>query len=68
MILCREMTGGLCYLETFKVELSLVILCLARQEGQLTLKLVLLNSFQYPEDSYVSVNKQRCWHLGHFLC
>lgn len=45
MILCRGMTAGLCYLETFKAELSLVILCTPRQEGQLTLKFLLLNSW-----------------------
>lgn len=67
MILCRRMTGGLCYLETFKAELSLVILCSARQEGLLTLKLVPLNSCPYPQVMCVSINKRCCRCRGHPL-
>ena len=67
MILCRRMTWGLCYLETFKAELSLVILCLARQEALLTLKLVLLNSRPCPPVMWVSINKRCCWCCGRSL-
>lgn len=64
MILCMRMTGGLCYLETFKAELSLVILCLTRQEGLLTLKLVLLNNCVCPPLMCTSINKRCCWGRG----
>lgn len=67
MILCMRMTGGLCYLETFKAELSLVILCSTRQEGLLTLKLVLLNSCVCPQLMCTSINKRCCWCRGQSL-
>ena len=64
MILWRRMTGGPCYFETFKAELSLVILCSTRQEGQLTLNLVLLNGCLRPQMMCVSINKWYCWCRG----
>ena len=67
IIMCGKMTGGLCYLETFKAELSLVILCLARQEGLLTLKIVLLNSCPHPLVMCAPINKRCCWRHGHYL-
>lgn len=65
--LCMRMTGGLCYLETFKAELSLVILCFTSQEGLLTLKLALLNSCVCPPLMCTSINKWCCWRHGQFL-
>lgn len=63
--MCRRMAGGLCYLETFKAELSLVILCSVCQKGRLTLKLVLLNSCPHPQVMCVPINKWCCWCCGH---
>lgn len=65
--LCMRMTGGLCYLETFKAELSLVILCFTSQEGLLTLKLALLNSCVCPPLMCTCINKWCCWRHGQFL-
>ena len=71
MTLLMRMTGGLCYSETFKAELSLVILCLTCQKALLTLKLVLLNSCMVPQLMCTSINKQSfgaassiCSHLS----
>lgn len=62
--LCTRMTGGLCYFETFKAELSLVILCLTSQEVLLTLKPSLLNGCVCPPLMCTSINKRcRCWQF-----
>lgn len=62
--LCTRMTRGLCYFETFKAELSLVILCLTSQEVLLTLKPALLNGCVCPLLMCTSINKWcRCWQF-----
>lgn len=62
-----EWLGGLCYSETFKAELSLVILCLTCQKAPLTLKLVLLNSCMVPQLMCTSINKRCFWRRGRYL-
>lgn len=62
-----RMTGGLCYFETFKAELSLVILCLTCQKAPLTLKLVLLNSCIVLQLMCTSINKWCFWRRGQYL-
>lgn len=62
-----RMTGGLCYSETFKAEISLVILCLTCQKAPLTFKLVLLNSCMVPQMMSTSINKWCFWHRGRYL-
>lgn len=67
MTRCMGMTRGLCYSETFKAELSLVILCLTCQKAPLTLKLVLLNSCMVLELMCTSINKWCFWRRGRYL-
>lgn len=62
-----RMTAGLCYFETFKAELSLVILCLTCQKAPLTLKLVLLNSCIVLQLMCTSINKWCFWRRGQYL-
>lgn len=58
------MTRGSRYFETFKAELSLVILCLTSQELLLTLKPALLNGCVCPPLMCTSINKRcRCWQF-----
>lgn len=62
-----RMTRGACYSETFKAELSLVILCLTCQKAPLTLKLVLLNSCMVLQLMCTSINKWCLWRRGQYL-
>lgn len=62
-----RMTGGLCYSETFKAELSLVILRLTCQKVPLTLKHVLLNSCMVLQLMCTSINKRCFWCRGRYL-
>lgn len=62
-----RMAAGLCYFETFKAELSLVILCLTCQKAPLTLKLVLLNSCIVLQLMCTSINKWCFWRRGQYL-